>query len=85
MELITLKQLEINCAIKIIDPPNLLCGSEELNTHQLGIILDQSKLTTEEYRAALHRAKEHVLTRGNFQIILRQQFEWHIIADRIEN
>lgn len=67
-----------------VDPPKLLPGSVELSTHQFGTPLDQSNMTSEEYKAAVLQAKEHILAGDIFQIVLSQRFERRTFADPFE-
>lgn len=56
----------------------------ELSTHQFGTPLDQSNMTSEEYKAAVLQAKEHILAGDIFQIVLSQRFERRTFADPFE-
>ncbi|KAI3778006.1 hypothetical protein L2E82_06954 [Cichorium intybus] len=67
-----------------VDPPKLLPGSVELSTHQFGTPVDQSNMTSDEYKAAVLQAKEHILAGDIFQIVLSQRFERRTFADPFE-
>ncbi|XP_071686521.1 anthranilate synthase alpha subunit 1, chloroplastic-like [Rutidosis leptorrhynchoides] len=67
-----------------VDSPKLLPGSVELSTQQFGTPLNNSNMTSEEYKAMVLQAKEHILAGDIFQIVLSQRFERRTFADPFE-
>ncbi|GKU93346.1 hypothetical protein SLEP1_g6947 [Rubroshorea leprosula] len=67
-----------------IDPPKLPAGSVKLPTHLFGPELENSSMTSEEYKEAVLQAKEHILAGDIFQIVLSQRFERRTFADPFE-
>ncbi|XP_048420628.1 anthranilate synthase alpha subunit 2, chloroplastic isoform X3 [Pyrus x bretschneideri] len=64
--------------------PRLPAGSIEFNTQLFGTKLEDSSLTSEEYKEAVLEAKEHILAGDIFQIVLSQRFERRTFADPFE-
>ncbi|KAF2312577.1 hypothetical protein GH714_035127 [Hevea brasiliensis] len=64
--------------------PRLAAGSIELSTRLFGPKLEMSSMTSEEYKAAVLHAKEHILAGDIFQIVLSQRFERRTFADPFE-
>ncbi|KAM1039960.1 hypothetical protein ACFX2I_029208 [Malus domestica] len=64
--------------------PRLPAGSIEFNTQHFGTKLEDSSLTSEEYKEAVLKAKEHILAGDIFQIVLSQRFERRTFADPFE-
>ncbi|XP_031271171.1 anthranilate synthase alpha subunit 2, chloroplastic isoform X3 [Pistacia vera] len=67
-----------------IDPPRLPTGSIKLYTHLFGPKLKASSMTSEEYKEAVLKAKEHIMAGDIFQIVLSQRFERRTFADPFE-
>ncbi|KAJ6720558.1 AMINOBENZOATE/ANTHRANILATE SYNTHASE [Salix viminalis] len=67
-----------------IDPPRLSPGSVKLNTQHFGPLLKNSNMTSDEYKQAVLRAKEHIQAGDIFQIVLSQRFERRTFADPFE-
>ncbi|GMN23803.1 hypothetical protein TIFTF001_000268 [Ficus carica] len=64
--------------------PRLPAGSINLHTHLFGPKLENSSMTSEEYKEAVLQAKEHILAGDIFQIVLSQRFERRTFADPFE-
>ncbi|KAM1341630.1 hypothetical protein ACFX2F_006057 [Malus domestica] len=64
--------------------PRLPAGSIGFNTQLFGTKLEDSSLTSEEYKEAVLEAKEHILAGDIFQIVLSQHFERRTFADPFE-
>ncbi|XP_024026721.1 anthranilate synthase alpha subunit 2, chloroplastic isoform X1 [Morus notabilis] len=64
--------------------PRLPAGSINLHTHLFGSKLENSSMTSEEYKEAVLKAKEHILAGDIFQIVLSQRFERRTFADPFE-
>ncbi|KAF4346657.1 hypothetical protein CsatB_030035 [Cannabis sativa] len=64
--------------------PRLPAGSINLHTRQFGPKLENSSMTSEEYKEAVLQAKEHILAGDIFQIVLSQRFERRTFADPFE-
>ncbi|RXH84769.1 hypothetical protein DVH24_033053 [Malus domestica] len=62
----------------------LPAGSIEFNTQLFGTKLEDSSLTSEEYKEAVLAAKEHTLAGDIFQTVLSQRFERRTFADPFE-
>ncbi|XP_070664174.1 anthranilate synthase alpha subunit 1, chloroplastic-like isoform X2 [Malus domestica] len=62
----------------------LPAGSIEFNTQLFGTKLEDSSLTSEEYKEAVLAAKEHTLAGDLFQTVLSQRFERRTFADPFE-
>ncbi|RXH84820.1 hypothetical protein DVH24_041588 [Malus domestica] len=58
--------------------------SIEFNTQLFGTKLEDSSLTSEEYKEAVLAAKEHTLAGDIFQTVLSQRFERRTFADPFE-
>lgn len=67
-----------------IVPPKLPAGSIKLRTGLFGPTLENSSMTSEEYKEAVLQAKEHILAGDIFQIVLSQRFERRTFADPFE-
>ncbi|XWS53019.1 hypothetical protein CRYUN_Cryun11dG0122000 [Craigia yunnanensis] len=67
-----------------IDPPKLPAGSIKLSTRLFGPKLEISSMTSDAYKEAVLRAKEHILAGDIFQIVLSQRFERRTFADPFE-
>ncbi|KAI7747288.1 hypothetical protein M8C21_022662, partial [Ambrosia artemisiifolia] len=79
------KRLEILASkVHNADLPKLSPGSVELSTQQFGTPLNKSNMTSDEYKAAVLQAKEHILAGDIFQIVLSQRFERRTFADPFE-
>ncbi|KDP46514.1 hypothetical protein JCGZ_08486 [Jatropha curcas] len=66
------------------DTPRLPAGLIKLSTRLFGPKLETSSMTSEEYKAAVLHAKEHILAGDIFQIVLSQRFERRTFADPFE-
>ncbi|XP_070664168.1 anthranilate synthase alpha subunit 2, chloroplastic-like isoform X1 [Malus domestica] len=64
--------------------PEAFSGSIGFNTQLFGTKLEDSSLTSEEYKEAVLEAKEHILAGDIFQIVLSQHFERRTFADPFE-
>lgn len=64
--------------------PRLAPGSIKLHTRLFGSALENSNMTSEEYKKAVLQAKEHILAGDIFQIVLSQRFERRTFADPFE-
>ncbi|KAH8499066.1 hypothetical protein H0E87_017828 [Populus deltoides] len=67
-----------------IAPPRLPAGSIKLFTRLFGPKLENSSMTSEEYKDAVLQAKDHILAGDIFQIVLSQRFERRTFADPFE-
>ncbi|WCJ29235.1 Anthranilate synthase component 1 [Euphorbia peplus] len=67
-----------------VSRPKLPAGSIQLSTNHFGPKLEMSSMTSEEYKAAVLQAKEHILAGDIFQIVLSQRFERRTFADPFE-
>lgn len=67
-----------------IAPPRLPAGSIKLFTRLFGPKLENSNMTSEEYKDAVLQAKDHILAGDIFQIVLSQRFERRTFADPFE-
>ncbi|KAK4273700.1 hypothetical protein QN277_017043 [Acacia crassicarpa] len=70
--------------LKDTEPPKLSPGFVNLQTQHFGPPLKKSNMTSEEYKAAVLRAKEHIEAGDIFQIVLSQRFERRTFADPFE-
>lgn len=59
-------------------------GSIELHTRLFGSKLEESNMSSDEYKNAVLQAKEHILAGDIFQIVLSQRFERRTFADPFE-
>lgn len=59
-------------------------GFVNLNTRQFGPSLKKSNMTSDSYKEAVLRAKEHILAGDIFQIVLSQRFEYRTFANPFE-
>lgn len=66
------------------DHPRLSSGFVNLNTRQFGPSLKKSNMTSDSYKEAVLRAKEHILAGDIFQIVLSQRFEYRTFANPFE-
>lgn len=64
--------------------PKLSAGSVRLHSRKFGSPLKKSTMTSDEYKAAVMQAKEHILAGDIFQIVLSQRFERPTFADPFE-
>ncbi|KAL2539891.1 Anthranilate synthase alpha subunit 1 [Abeliophyllum distichum] len=64
--------------------PRLSPGFVDLHTHNFGLTLNKSNMTSEEYKNAVIQAKGHILAGDIFQIVLSQRFERRTFADPFE-
>ena len=55
-----------------------------MNTRQFGPSLKKSNMTSDSYKEAVLRAKEHILAGDIFQIVLSQRFEYRTFANPFE-
>ncbi|KAJ6309948.1 hypothetical protein OIU76_014818 [Salix suchowensis] len=67
-----------------ISPPRLSAGSIKLFTRLFGPKLENSSMTSEEYKDSVLQAKDHILAGDIFQIVLSQRFERRTFADPFE-
>ncbi|EPS60768.1 hypothetical protein M569_14029, partial [Genlisea aurea] len=67
-----------------IVPPRIPAGSIKLHTGLFGSSLSKSSMTSDEYRTAVLKAKEHIKAGDIFQIVLSQRFERRTFADPFE-
>ncbi|CAK7331272.1 unnamed protein product [Dovyalis caffra] len=67
-----------------IATPRLPAGSIKLFTRLFGPKLENSSMTSEEYKDAVLQAKDHILAGDIFQIVLSQRFERRTYADPFE-
>lgn len=80
-----MKRLEtLESRVHDIDPPKLPAGSIKLYTRLFGPKLEVSSMTSDTYKEAVLRAKEHILAGDIFQIVLSQRFERRTFADPFE-
>lgn len=70
--------------VQDIDPPRLSSGSVKLQTGLFGAALQESSMTSEQYKEAVVKAQEHILAGDIFQIVLSQRFERRTFADPFE-
>ncbi|XP_022133462.1 anthranilate synthase alpha subunit 1, chloroplastic-like [Momordica charantia] len=66
------------------EEPKLSPGFVDLNTRQFGPSLTKSNMSSESYKQAVLRAKEHILAGDIFQIVLSQRFEYRTFANPFE-
>ncbi|KAK8947545.1 hypothetical protein KSP40_PGU016927 [Platanthera guangdongensis] len=64
--------------------PRLTHGSVKLQTRQFGSSLKMSSMTSEAYKEAVVKAKEHILAGDIFQVVLSQRFQKPTFADPFE-
>lgn len=64
--------------------PRISPGSIKLQTRHFGTELKTSNMASEAYKAAVLKAKEHILAGDIFQIVLSQRFERRTFADPFE-
>lgn len=64
--------------------PRLSPGAVDLHTHHFGPPLKKSSMTSEAYKEAVLKAKEHIKAGDIFQIVLSQRFERRTFADPFE-
>lgn len=64
--------------------PKLAAGSIKLDTRLFGPKLENSSMTSEEYKEAVLKAQEHILAGDIFQIVLSQRFQRKTLADPFE-
>ncbi|KAH7537537.1 hypothetical protein FEM48_Zijuj03G0103600 [Ziziphus jujuba var. spinosa] len=75
------KRLEILLArVQAAMPPRLTAGYVNLYTRHFGPSLKNSNMTRDEYKKAVVKAKEHILSGDIFQIVLSQRFERRTFA-----
>lgn len=65
-------------------PPRLTPGAVDLQTNHFGAPLKKSSMTSEAYKEAVLKAKEHIKAGDIFQIVLSQRFERRTFADPFE-
>ncbi|XP_028792661.1 anthranilate synthase alpha subunit 1, chloroplastic [Neltuma alba] len=70
--------------LKDVEPPRLSPGDVNLQTRRFGPPLKTSNMTSEEYKAAVVQAKQHIEAGDIFQIVLSQRFERRTFADPFE-
>ena len=56
----------------------------KLHTRQFGAPLNKSTMTSDEYKNAVMKAKEHIMAGDIFQIVLSQRFERRTYANPFE-
>ncbi|MCO5550639.1 hypothetical protein L7F22_004128 [Adiantum nelumboides] len=79
------KQLDGMVArLQSINMPKLSPGSIDMSIGKYGSAIKQSNMTKDEYIAAIHKAKDHILAGDIFQIVLSQRFERRTYADPFE-
>ncbi|XP_062210690.1 anthranilate synthase alpha subunit 2, chloroplastic [Phragmites australis] len=64
--------------------PTLSPGFVKLHTRQFGTPLNKSTMTSDEYKNAVMKAKEHIMAGDIFQIVLSQRFERRTYANPFE-
>lgn len=64
--------------------PKLPAGDVNLHTRHFGTSLKRSNMTSEAYKDAVKKAKEHIVAGNIFQIVLSQRFERRTFADPFE-
>ncbi|KAL4278901.1 hypothetical protein GQ457_03G027270 [Hibiscus cannabinus] len=67
-----------------VEPPKLSPGTVDLQTHHFGPALKNSNMSSEEFKKAVLKAKEHIMAGDIFQIVLSQRFERRTFADPFE-
>ncbi|KAK8552841.1 hypothetical protein V6N12_041415 [Hibiscus sabdariffa] len=67
-----------------VDLPRLSPGIVDLQTSHFGPALKNSNMSSEEFKKAVLKAKEHILAGDIFQIVLSQRFERRTFADPFE-
>ena len=70
--------------VQDVDPPRLSSGSVKVQTGLFGAALQESSMTSEQYKKAVVKAQEHILAGDIFQIVLSQRFERRTFADPFE-
>lgn len=70
--------------VNIFFSPRLPAGSVNLQTSHFGRKVENSTMTSEEYKEAVLQAKKHILAGDIFQIVLSQRFERRTFADPFE-
>ncbi|KAL5554400.1 hypothetical protein UlMin_041801 [Ulmus minor] len=70
--------------VQSLTPLRLSTGYIDIHTHHFGGSLENSNMTSEEYKKMVLEAKEHILARDIFQIVLSQRFERRTFADLFE-
>lgn len=79
------KQLDALVArLQSTNMPKLSPGSVDMSIGKYGSAIRQSNMTKDEYIAAIHKAKDHILAGDIFQIVLSQRFERRTYADPFE-
>ncbi|PON63031.1 Anthranilate synthase component I [Parasponia andersonii] len=80
-----MKRLEVLASrVHDVVTPRLPAGSINLQTRLFGPKLENSSMSSEEYKQAVLQAKEHILAGDIFQIVLSQRFERRTFADPFE-
>jgi anthranilate/para-aminobenzoate synthase component I len=64
--------------------PTLSPGFVKLGTRHFGAPLNKSTMTSDEYKNAVMKAKEHIMAGDIFQIVLSQRFERRTYANPFE-
>jgi anthranilate/para-aminobenzoate synthase component I len=64
--------------------PTLSPGFVKLGTRQFGAPLNKSTMTSDVYKNAVMKAKEHIMAGDIFQIVLSQRFERRTYANPFE-
>ncbi|KAK8691650.1 hypothetical protein V6N13_075151 [Hibiscus sabdariffa] len=67
-----------------VEPPKLSPGTVDFQTHHFGPALKNSNMSSEEFKKAVLKAKEHIMAGDIFQIVLSQRFERRTFADPFE-
>ncbi|KAL5570217.1 hypothetical protein UlMin_026792 [Ulmus minor] len=70
--------------VQSLTPPRLSAGYIDIHTHHFRGSLENSNMTSEEYKKMVLEAKEHILEGDIFQIVLSQCFERRTFADPFE-
>nr|WKJ88507.1 anthranilate synthase [Amaranthus hypochondriacus]WLW26943.1 anthranilate synthase [Amaranthus hypochondriacus] len=70
--------------VQDVATPRISPGSIKLQTRHFGTELKTSNMASEAYKAAVLKAKEHILAGDIFQIVLSQRFERRTFADPFE-
>ncbi|KAL5559511.1 hypothetical protein UlMin_035722 [Ulmus minor] len=70
--------------VQSLTPPRLSAGYIDIHTRHFGGSLENSNMTSEEYKKMVLEAKEHILAGDIFQIVLSQHFERRTFANPFE-
>ncbi|KAL5542628.1 hypothetical protein UlMin_010338 [Ulmus minor] len=70
--------------VQSLTHPRLSAGFIDIHTHHFGGSLENSNMTSEEYKKVVLEVKKHILAGDIFQIVLSQHFERRIFADHLK-